>query len=93
MRHLFEGLAGHFRRNPESLPDEVVQGALQLLESVRVEEMPCSEVFARLDEYVERELKDHEAARVMPLLREHFDICPDCREEFEALLTALERST
>lgn len=93
MKQLFEGLAGHFRRNPEALPDEVVQGALRLLESVRVQEMPCSEVFARLDEYVERELQDHEAARVMPLLREHLDMCPDCCEEFEALLTALEGST
>lgn len=93
MKHLFEDLASHFRRNQEALPDHVVEGVLQLLESVRLQEMPCSEVFARLDEYVERELKDHEAAKVMPLLREHFDICPDCCEEYEALLKALEQTT
>jgi len=92
MKRIFEDLASHFRRNPEELPDEVVQGFLSLLESVRLQEMPCSQVFARLDEYVEKELHDHEAEKVMPLLREHFDICPDCCEEYEALLSVLEKS-
>ena len=78
--------------NAEELPDEVVQGILRLLESARVQDMPCSEVFARLDQYAERELRDHEAAKWMPLLREHFDICPDCCEEYEALLRAIEHA-
>jgi hypothetical protein len=92
MKRIFEDLASHFRRNPDELPDEVVQGFLRLLESVRVQEMPCAQVFAKLDEYVEKELRDHEAEKVMPLLREHFDICPDCCEEYEALLSVLEKS-
>lgn len=74
------------------MPDEVVQGFLRVLEAVRVQDMPCSEVFARLDEYVERELRGREAAEIMPLLREHLEICQDCSEEYEALLRALERS-
>ena len=93
MKRVFDDLVSHFRRNPDELPDEVVQGFLRVLESVRVQDMPCSEVFARLDEYVEKELRDHEAAKVMPLLREHFDICPDCCEEYEALLSAIQRSS
>ncbi len=28
----------------------------------------------------------------MPLLREHFDLCPDCCEEYETLLAALGKS-
>ena len=76
----------------EDLPDEVIQSIFRVLESARVQDMPCSEVFSRLDQYVERELRDHEAARWMPLLREHFDICPDCCDEYEALLSALEQS-
>jgi hypothetical protein len=55
--------------------------------------MSCAEVFAVLDQYVERELRDHEAAKVMPLLREHFDMCQDCCEEYEALLEVVERSS
>lgn len=93
MKEIFDDLVSHFRRNPDELPDNVVEGFLHVLESVRLQDMPCSEVFARLDEYVEKELRDHEAAKVMPLLREHLDICPDCCEEYEALLSALERSS
>lgn len=93
MKGLFEDLASHFRKNQDELPDEVIQGFLRVLESVRLQEMPCREVFARLDEYVEKELTSREAASLMPLLREHFDVCPDCCEEYEALMRALEHSS
>ena len=63
-----------------------------MLEEVRLEEMPCSQVFSRLDEYVEKEVHGEDAALLMPLLREHFDLCPDCCEEYEALLNVLEKS-
>lgn len=92
MKGILDNLVGHFRRNPDDLPYGVVEGILRVLESVRVQDMPCSEVYARLDEYVERELKDHEAAKVMPLLREHLDLCDKCCEEYEALLNALAQS-
>lgn len=92
MRDLFQHIGGHFKRDRQELPDEVVAGFLRVLEEVRIEEMPCSEVFSRLDEYVDKELSGEDAARLMPLLREHFDLCPDCCEEYEALLTVLEKS-
>ena len=88
----FEDLTSRHRGDPDELPDEVIRGFIRILESVRVQDMPCSEVFARLDEYVEHEVLDHEAAKLMPLLKEHFDICPDCCAEYEALLDALEQS-
>ena len=81
---------GHFA---QELPDEVVQGFLRVLERVRIEEMPCSQVFALLDEYVEKEVGGEAAAQLMPLLREHLDICVNCGEEYEALLRALERTS
>jgi hypothetical protein len=93
MKQLLEELSNHFRRDPHELPDNVVRGFLSVLERIRVEEMPCSEVFARLDEYVENEVRGHDAARLMPLLREHLDMCPDCCQEYEALLNALEESS
>jgi len=93
MKGIFEELASHFRRNRAELRDDTVQGFLHILETVRLQDMPCSEVFSRLDEYVEKELDGHEAARLMPLLREHLDTCPDCCEEYEALLSALEQSS
>lgn len=89
MKKLFAEIASHFRREHPELPDEVVQDFLRVLEAVRVEEMPCSQVFALLDEYVDKEIHGQEAGRLMPLLREHLDLCPDCCEEYEALLSAL----
>jgi len=85
-------MAGNSRRGDHELPDQAIQGFLRVLEDIRAEQIPCSQVFARLDEYVENELRDHEAARLMPLLREHLDMCPGCCEEYEALLSALEQN-
>jgi hypothetical protein len=38
---------------------------------------------------VEREISKKDAAQLMPLIREHLDICPECCEEYEALLSVL----
>jgi hypothetical protein len=84
-----EGMPGS---GGQGLSDEVVRDFLQVLERVRVEEMPCSHVFELLDQYVDSEVRGEAAARLMPLLREHFDLCHNCCEEYEALLSALEQS-
>jgi hypothetical protein len=76
----------------QDFSDEVVRHFLSVLERVRVEEMPCSHVFDLLDQYVDSEVRGEAAARLMPLLREHFDLCHNCCEEYEALLSALEES-
>ena len=73
----------------KELPNEVVLGFLRILESVREEEISCSEIYAKLDEYVEREVSKKDAAQLMPLIREHLDVCSECCEEYEALLNVL----
>ncbi len=92
MKDLFQHIGGHFRRDHQELSDEVVEGFLRVLEEVRCEDMSCSQVYARLDEYVEKELHGEDPALLMPLLREHFDLCTECCEEYEALLSVLEKS-
>lgn len=49
----------------------------------------CEEAFALLDEYVEMVADAEEAERLMPLVKNHLDLCPDCRDEFEVLLHIL----
>ena len=49
----------------------------------------CEEAFALLDEYVELVANTEEAERVMPLVKNHLDLCPDCHDEFEILLHIL----
>lgn len=76
-------------RLQKELPTEAVLGFLRVLESVREEEIPCSEIYSKLDEYVERQVDRRDAAQLMPLIREHLDVCAECCEEYEALLTVL----
>jgi hypothetical protein len=73
----------------KELPNEAVLGFLRILEGVREEEISCSEIYSKLDEYVEREVSKKDAAQLMPLIREHLDVCPECCEEYEALLNVL----
>jgi hypothetical protein len=77
----------------EELPNEAVLGFLRVLESVRDEEAPCDKVYAKIDEYVEREIDKRDAAQLMPLVREHLDLCSECCEEYEALLDILEKTS
>ncbi len=76
----------------EELPNEAVWGFLRVLENARKEELTCEEIYSKLDEYVECEMGCKDAARVMPLIREHLDICHECCEEYEALLEVLEHT-
>ena len=46
----------------------------------------CAEAFAMLDQYTELVASDEQAQQLMPLVKNHMDVCPDCREEFEILL-------
>jgi hypothetical protein len=92
MQNFFRHLADRMGRGGAPLPDKVVEGFMRVLEEVRIEDMPCSQVFARLDEYVEREIHGEDVARLMPLLREHLDLCHNCCAEYDALMAVLEQS-
>ena len=74
------------------LQDEVVLKFLRVLENAREEELSCSEMYARLDEFVENEVQSKDSEKLAPLIHEHLDMCPECCEEYEALLTVLEHT-
>jgi predicted anti-sigma-YlaC factor YlaD len=57
--------------------------------TTRPDEIGCDECFEHVDRFVEMRLAGKKAAEAMPLVQDHLDRCNDCREEFEALLTAL----
>ena len=58
--------------------------------TTRPDEIGCDECFQQLDEFVEMTLDGKDAAEAMPLVQDHLERCGDCREEFEALLLALQ---
>jgi hypothetical protein len=92
IRAIIQKIKNSFNHQKE-IPNEAVMGFLRVLESVREEDAPCDEVYTRIDEYVEREVDKKDAAQLMPLVREHLDMCSDCCEEYEALLDVLEKTS
>ena len=91
IKNFFQRIQNIFKPQAE-LQDEVIVKFLRILEDVRAEDMSCDEMFIRLDEFVETEVQSHDAEKLMPLVREHLDLCPDCDEEYEALLNVLENT-
>ena len=71
------------------LNGDVVKRLMQMIDMTCEKEYSCEETFALLDEYIELSLTNKEAAALMPLVKQHISMCPDCREEFEALLLAI----
>ncbi len=62
---------------------------LDAVRTTRADEMSCADCDFQLSMYAQRSLAGRDAAEAMPLLADHLARCPDCREEFEALLAAL----
>jgi hypothetical protein len=91
-RDFIQSIRDKFKRK-ESLSDEVVEDFVRVLEKIRMEDVTCDEVYEQLDEFVEKEVDGKDASRLMPLLREHLDICSDCLDEYEALLDVIEKSS
>jgi hypothetical protein len=64
----------HTFKPQEELQDEAVLKFLHILENARAEEMSCGDLYAHLDEFVEREVQSKDAKKIAPLIREHLDI-------------------
>ena len=77
--------------NKMQLPEEF-QKLLKMLENTQVVEFSCDDVYHLLDQYSEAVVQGENAEQLMPLVEHHINICPDCREEFEALLRVLQAS-
>jgi hypothetical protein len=77
----------------KELSNEAVLGILRVLDEVPVEEISCADLYTKLDEYVDREVDKKDAAYLMPVIREHLDMCPECCEEYEALLDVLSKTS
>lgn len=57
--------------------------------TTRPDETGCDGCFERLAAFAEMVLAGQDAARSHPLVQDHLDRCPDCLEEYKALLAAL----
>lgn len=59
---------------------------LSLVSATRAEEIDCDEFLARVGAYLERLNTSALDQQDVMEVRQHLEVCPECREEFEALL-------
>jgi len=52
--------------------------------------LTCDQVFELIDLYAERAKRGEDVIHLMPLVAAHLDMCPDCREHYEALERVLQ---
>jgi hypothetical protein len=66
-----------------------MKNMLEMIVHTQDRELICDEVHALIDQFAEMKIRGEDPARLMPFVQQHLDMCPDCREEYEALLEAL----
>ena len=72
------------------LSSETIRNMMNSVKSTRDQELTCGHCYDELDLFIEMKLSGKNAEEAMPLVKEHLDRCPACREEYEVLLQALE---
>jgi len=86
MKSIFKWCGQRFKKWYQ--PDEAIQ--LKALATVEPNKPSCEEVFAVLDQFAGAVDRGENVLIFMPLVRQHLDVCPDCREEYETLLKVLQ---
>lgn len=80
-----------FHRKPEvQLSDAVVAQLVRSLQATHEQECACDEFHDFIDQFAETNIRGEDAACLMPLIRNHLEICHECCEEYEALLSILQ---
>ncbi len=64
---------------------EKMQKMMTMLAHTQEQELTCDEVYALLDQFVELAARGEDVAALMPLVKHHLDMCPDCQEEYRVL--------
>jgi uncharacterized protein YdiU (UPF0061 family) len=81
---------GRDKSTESELSDASVLDLIRYLENA---ELDCEQVFSALDRYAETEIRKEDAARLMPLVHSHLELCPECCDEYEALLDVLAKAS
>lgn len=84
------------KNNPEQsgrgqrlLSEKSIVDLMNSLEVTSENAYSCAEAYALFEEYVELVVSDEDAALLMPLVKNHVDMCPDCTEHYQILLNIL----
>lgn len=64
---------------------EMMQNVLTMLSNTQDVELTCDEVFAVLDQFAELAARGEDVSKLMPLVKHHLGMCPDCLDEYKVL--------
>lgn len=78
------------KRNSNTDSPDMIESLLIKLSITEEYEISCDEVHEILDQFTELKMRGDNVKQLMPLVQRHLDLCPDCREEHEILILALE---
>ena len=78
------------RLEEEGQSSDVVRNLLVQIARTQQRELDCGELFAVLDQYSEAIVAGEDVTDQFSLVVQHFELCADCLEEYEALLTVLQ---
>jgi hypothetical protein len=88
----FNNLFRNGKREGASMPgrmpekqSEKIKKIMAMLSQTQEVELSCDEVFAMLDEFTELAAQGEDVRQLMPLIQQHLDTCPDCRDEYNVL--------
>lgn len=74
---------------PKRITDDHLRELAGLLLNTRPDELTCEEWLDRVGGYAEAAAAGRPAPDGSELVTHHLTVCPECREEFEALVAAL----
>ncbi|HWR65344.1 MAG TPA: hypothetical protein VN364_04450 [Bellilinea sp.] len=63
---------------------------VQMINKTQEVELTCDEVHDLLGEFAQMALRNENPAKLLPLVSQHLELCPDCREEYDALMQILQ---
>ena len=72
------------------MPPARADAMIQMIKNTQDVEISCDEAHRLLGEFAEMTIRGEDTAALMPLVHHHLEMCPDCREEYEALMQILQ---
>ncbi len=73
------------RNGSQAGKSEMMNRIAAMLSNTQEKELTCDEVFALLDQFAEMAARGEDVSQLMPLVKQHLDMCDDCREEYKVL--------
>ena len=70
-----------------------LKGMIGMVDATADIEIACEEAYRLLDEYADMLLRGEDPGVLLPQVKHHLELCMDCREELEMLLSALQANT